>query len=121
MISINYVLRFVWYSSGFNLVERELFLVHIPDFLKNMNIYGENDIQNLKIIGNEKSPAPISQRGAFCDSNGALNPRIKSAYLPVLDVLEGNSCPNFTVVGGLPVGVQACADWPDAVMGVERG
>ena len=77
------------------------------------------------MIGNEKSPALISQRGAFCDSNGALNPRIESAYLltylPVLDVLEGNSCPNFTVVGGLPVGVQACADWPDAVMGVERG
>ena len=48
MISINDVLRFVWYFSGFNLVERELFLVHIPDFLKNMNIYGENDIQNLK-------------------------------------------------------------------------
>ena len=48
MLSINNIFRFVCYFTGFNLVERELFLVHIPDFLKNMNIYGENDIQNLK-------------------------------------------------------------------------
>ena len=33
------------------------------------------------MTGNEKSPALISQRGAFCDSNGALKPRIKPAYL----------------------------------------